>query len=192
MSFSIDSQLCTHLKRLDNYDKETLDRLCLSTFDFLKNGVSLESFQEENLKSIAKESMILIVQSLKFNISDSELNDLLSSIECNAYYRDQLVQNYQQYKLGLSKILLAYNTNSDNRYVHLQWKFEVKVASKYLREQLVPSIILRFQTTDHEGTSTCFDIQCSIADIYQMVEKLGNALRKSNSQHCIKLLRHIK
>lgn len=124
---------------------------------------------------------------------DSELNDILRSIQCNNHYQDQLMQLFQHYRPGISKILQMFSaTSSYKRHIQVQWKLEVKVASRFIREQLAPFVILRFKTADIRGQTGFFDMQCSVADIFHIVDKLGDALRRNNSQHSIKLLRQGK
>lgn len=103
-------------------------------------------------------------------------------MQCNGEYTSKLVQFYQLYKPGLSKILLIHSaTSSYKRHVQLHWKIEVKVASKNIREQFVPQIILRFQTKNSQYQTEYFSMQCTPADIFHIVDKLGDALRRNNS-----------
>ncbi|KAH9398608.1 hypothetical protein TYRP_018852 [Tyrophagus putrescentiae] len=76
----------------------------------------------------------------QMKLLDNELNDFLCSMQCNGEYTSKLVQFYQLYKPGLSKILLIHSaTSSYKRHVQVHWKIEVKVASKNIREhRLVP------------------------------------------------------
>ena len=188
------------LKDEGKCDNQINLKLIISLFTRFKNACKAKYVSNYtitqvwgNLMDCSLCVLTTIVNHFYSQLSDSELNDLLTSVECNTTFGTTLVELYQQYKPDLSKVLLAFNaTNSYNRYVQVQWKIEVKVASKYIREQLTPLVILRFQTTNYLGQSTYFDMQCSVADIFHMVNKLGDALRRNNSQHCIKLLRHVK
>lgn len=183
MVFSIDQQLCKHLQHLDQHDTETLNQVCQIAFDSLKNGLeNMEALPNEDLKELVKGTMGLIIQAIKFGLLDNELNDFLCSMQCNGEYTSKLVQFYQLYKPGLSKILLIHSaTSSYKRHVQLHWKIEVKVASKNIREQFVPQIILRFQTKNSQYQTEYFSMQCTPADIFHIVDKLGDALRRNNS-----------
>lgn len=151
---------------------------------------------------MVRDTMSLIVQAVKFGVCrvniveqnienslpifqqllDNELKDFLESIQCNGDFTNKLVQLYQLYKPGLSKVLLLHSaTSSYKRHVQVRWKIEIKVASKNIREQFVPQIILRFQTKRSQYQTEYFSMQCSPSDIYHIVDKLGDALRRNNS-----------
>lgn len=121
----------------------------------------------------------------------------MTTLNCNNYYKTQLVQAYKQKRPDLTKILLCYDRNSSSsthRYVRLSWKVEVKIHSKYINERsrLEPIVMLRFQVLNNNGKPIQFDIQCTAADIYHIVDRLSEALQSQNSQTSIKLLKQIK
>lgn len=123
--------------------------------------------------------------------TDIELNEQLSLIQCDPYFQEKFVDCYRKYRGNINNILLRHSSNSYNRYIQLKWKFHVKVSSKYARTQFVPRILLRFQFTDANNKKRdFFDVECTVADIYHILNKINDALRRNNIEN--KLLRNIK
>ena len=167
-------------------------------FDQLAKQAFESILKKDDQDSVEKALPIitLIVQSLKFGYSDTDLNDQLTLDGFDEQCRESILGRYKQLQPNLRHILQIYDrthVSSRPRYLSVEWRIQVKVAAKHLRNQLTPQVILRFETLSSRGKREFFTMQCQIEDIYHIMDQLEGAIKSTNNPiHHTKVLRQIR
>lgn len=78
------------------------------------------------------------------------------------------------------------------RYVNMEWRFETQLASRALRDQLKPNIILRFEFYRGGNKTEFVTLQCDPANLIHMRDVFEKALSEARSQHLKTLSRQNK
>ena len=97
-----------------------------------------------------------------------------------------------------NKILAQLDRDSSGipHYSNLEWRLETQIASRMLRDQLEPRLILRFeldQTGNKVGGEKKFvTLQCDPSNLINLHQSMEDALAQARSQHLLKIARHVK
>lgn len=72
----------------------------------------------------------------------------------------------------------------------MEWRFDVEIASRSLRKQIQPIILLKFYfTRNGEDEERIF--QTDPSNLMRLTAKLEEALNSSQSSHCRRLLKKL-
>ena len=97
-----------------------------------------------------------------------------------------------------NKILAQLDRDSSGipHYSNLEWRLETQIASRMLRDQLEPRLILRFeldQTGNKVGGEKKFvTLQCDPSNLINLHESMEDALAFARSQHLLKIAGFVK
>ena len=76
-------------------------------------------------------------------------------------------------------------------YHNMEWRLDVQVASRTIKQQSEPSIVLKLTTEEDESKSAHL-LQTDPVNLVHMTSVLEEALKESRSQHCRRIMRNIK
>ena len=74
----------------------------------------------------------------------------------------------------------------------LEWRLDVKVASRMLRHQTTPEVMMKLSTTDEHGETCSKTLQTDPVNLLHMTQVLEGALKDVKSSHCRRIARTIK
>ncbi|XP_045395409.1 COMM domain-containing protein 2 isoform X2 [Lemur catta] len=177
-----------HLSFLPQVDSAVVAEFGRIAVEFLRRGklnVSSDTVQHgvEGLTYLLTESSKLMISELDFQDSvfvlgfSEELNKLLLQL-----YLD----NRKEIRTILSE--LAPDLPS---YHSLEWRLDVQLASRSLRQQIKPAVTIKLHLNHNGGHNTSI-LQTDPATLLHLVQQLEQALEEMKTNHCRRVVRNIK
>nr|XP_046911006.1 COMM domain-containing protein 2-like [Dermatophagoides farinae] len=183
-------ELKNQIQQLDRCNNQEIDSICKSCHDFLRKGSIDVTHDGQLIRSL----LSFTIQAIKLELTENDIKQRLTAMNCNPYFMEQYTKFYQTCQPNLSTALIKRSLmcSSYDHYDHIRWRFEIKLASKYCREQFQPNILLSFYTKNSQNQMKRILINCTVADIFYIYKKIREIIDSNNSFYCTKLLRNIK
>lgn len=109
------------------------------------------------------------------------VNDQLASVIVSSVMNNSnLLQNY----MGNMRI----NTLS---YKNMEWRLDVKLATRSILELLEPEVILKFDFNNGNDKKEVKILQTDIVNLNNLTNNLEEALNEIKSNHCRRVFRNI-
>ncbi|XP_037105469.1 COMM domain-containing protein 2 [Syngnathus acus] len=192
-----------HLNFLNKVDMAVVGEFGRITLEFLRRGISPKvydgaarklSVPPEVVRRGVEGLLYLMTQSSKHMLSEVDFVDSLLSLEFGDELNCSLLQMYQQHRSEIRSILsLAPSTLP--AYHNLEWRLNVQLASRSLRQHVVPTLVTRLHLT-HGGSSGTEQrglvLHVDLATLLHLISILEEALASSKSTHARRILRNIK
>ncbi|KAJ5075518.1 comm domain containing protein [Anaeramoeba ignava] len=129
----------------------------------------------------------LYTQSSKTLISKEEFGDFLKVIQIEEELRIYMIDQYEQQNSPIRKFLNK--MTFELPYLKtMEWRLDVQLASRKLREQFQPYYIIRITTSDDK----IFTMYCDFHELKEITDQLERALSEIRSQHFQRIHRYIK
>ncbi|KAI7692953.1 hypothetical protein SSS_10365 [Sarcoptes scabiei] len=177
------------LKRLCDLSDDDCDALCQYCFDYLSGNTlcqSSKSFLDGN-KALIQKILSLIYRSIKYE-TEEEIQSLL--VQFSANFKKKFLDHYRSNHDKIRSLMIDQAVaNHFDLFYQLRWRFEIKLASKYCRDQFQPYIILSFFVKTPQKNMKRIDIKCSLFDVYHICQKLSDLIEINNSTRCTRLVK---
>ncbi|XP_063162662.1 COMM domain-containing protein 2 isoform X2 [Candoia aspera] len=76
-------------------------------------------------------------------------------------------------------------------YHNLEWRLDVQLASRSLRQQIKPAVTLKLHLNENENQTTKI-LQTDPATLLHLIQQLEQALGEMKTNHCRRIVRNIK
>ncbi|XP_023364041.1 COMM domain-containing protein 2 isoform X2 [Otolemur garnettii] len=76
-------------------------------------------------------------------------------------------------------------------YHSLEWRLDVQLASRSLRQQIKPAVTIKLHL-NHNGSQNTNVLQTDPATLLHLVQQLEQALEEMKTNHCRRVVRNIK
>ncbi|XP_068675952.1 COMM domain-containing protein 2-like [Montipora capricornis] len=142
----------------------------------VKNGIS-------GLQHVFNESSRLMIGEIDFQ----------DSILTMGFSEEVIAELLKMYLANRKEIrsILVEMTMAIPHYHDLEWRFDVELASRSLRHQTNPIIVMRLHTK--EGEKKIADIlQTDPVNLIHLTNELENAIQEMKTAHCRRIVRNIK
>uniref|UniRef100_A0A8C7Z9T5 COMM domain containing 2 n=1 Tax=Oryzias sinensis TaxID=183150 RepID=A0A8C7Z9T5_9TELE len=152
-----------------------------------KLGVSVEAVQQgvEGL-------MFLLMESSKHTISEVDFMDSVLILGFGEELNQVLLQLYQDNKVQIRRIL-SQLIPSQPAFHQLEWRLDVQLASRSLRQRLVPTVTMRLMLSEsEEGQRSTRVLQTDPSTLLHLISTLEAALAAVKTSHSRRILRNIK
>jgi len=198
---------------LNVLDESVAQEFCSTSLEFLRSGINGKVYataatklglEEESVRSAIEGIMFVMTQCAKLNLTDIDVKDSLLTIGLNEQVQNELSSWYSENKRVLRDVLTSMDARSSQcpHYVNLEWRIETQIASRALRDELIPKIILRFELSSSSSSSSSeaksksanefVSLECDAANLLHLRDVLEDALAEARSQHLLKIARQIK
>uniref|UniRef100_A0A3Q2XZZ9 COMM domain containing 2 n=1 Tax=Hippocampus comes TaxID=109280 RepID=A0A3Q2XZZ9_HIPCM len=195
-----------HLNFLNKVDAAVVGEFGRIALEFIMRGTSPKVYEGaarklsvpvEVVRHGVEGLMYLMTQSSKhmvpcplshitLNVLAEQLNDW-SVIKC-------LCQMYQQHRSEIRSILSLVSTSLP-AYHNLEWRLDVQLASRSLRQQVAPTLATKLHLTHGRGSGTeqsCRVLHMDLGTLLHLISILEGALSTLKSTHARRILRNIK
>ncbi|KAH9508725.1 COMM domain-containing protein 2 [Bulinus truncatus] len=188
-----------HLSFLSNLGAEVLKEFGRISLNFIRKGANTKIFQgaAQKLKVPAdtvqhgvEGLMYLLIESSKYLLNEIDFQDSIMALGFNEETRAALLEIYLENRKEIRDILNEMSLDLPH-YHNLEWRFDVQLASRSLRHQVRPSILLKLQTEDG-GNKTSHLLQTDPVNMVHMTRVLEEALQEMKSGYCRRIARNIK
>lgn len=132
----------------------------------------------------------LLTESSKLMISELDFQDSVFVLGFSEELNKLLLQLYLDNRKEIRTILneLAPRLPS---YHSLEWRLDVQLASRSLRQQIKPAVTIKLHLDQNGDHSTHF-LQTDPATLLHLVQQLEQALEEMKTNHCRRVVRSIK
>ncbi|XP_057697625.1 COMM domain-containing protein 2 isoform X2 [Corythoichthys intestinalis] len=190
-----------HLHFLNKVDAAVVGEFGRIALEFLRRGISPKVYEGAARKLSVPVEMVqhgveglmyLMTQSSKHMLSEADFVDSVLSLEFGDELNQNLLQMYQQHGSEIRSILSLLPRNLP-AYHNLQWRLDVQLASRSLRQQTVPSFSILLQLTHGRGSdSDAKVLRVDPSTLLHLLSILEGALAALKSTHARRVLRNIK
>ncbi|KAM6063437.1 COMM domain-containing protein 2 isoform 2-T5 [Chlamydotis macqueenii] len=132
----------------------------------------------------------LLTESSKLMISEVDFQDSIHvlgfSDELNALLLQLYLDNRKEIRSVLSE--LAPELPS---YHSLEWRLDVQLASRSLRQQIKPAVTIKLHLNENED-QTAQVLQTDPSTLLHLIQQLEQALGEMKTNHCRRIVRNMK
>ncbi|KAM6921372.1 COMM domain-containing protein 2 [Xenentodon cancila] len=134
--------------------------------------------------------MFLMAESSKHMISELDFMDSVLVLGFSEELNQILLQLYQQHHSQIRSIL-SQLVPSQPAYHNLEWRLDVQLASRFIRQQVVPMVTMRLLlSTSNEAVGRV--LQTDPSTLLHLISTLEAALAAMKTSHARRILRNIK
>lgn len=187
-----------HLSFLAKVDASVVGEFGRIALEFLRKGTSPKIYEGAARKlSVPVEMvqhgveglMFLMTESSKHMISEVDFMDsvlvLGFSEELNQILLQLYLQHHSQIRSTLNQLLPTQPT-----YHNLEWRLDVQLASRSVRQQMIPMLIMRLNLTGSSNISRV--LRTDPSTLLHLISILEAALAALKTSHARRILRNIK
>ena len=125
-----------------------------------------------------------------FQLNEIDFQDSIQILGFSEELRQVLLELYLEYRLEVRHVLSEMAMDLPH-YHNLEWRFDVKLASRSLRHQISPQVLFKLHTKENGSADTTV-LQTDPTNLLHVTKVLDEALQEMKSQHCRRIVRHIK
>ncbi|XP_005051558.1 PREDICTED: COMM domain-containing protein 2 [Ficedula albicollis] len=132
----------------------------------------------------------LLTESSKLMISEVDFQDSINVLGFSDELNKSLLQLYLDNRKEIRSILgeLAPRLPS---YHSLEWRLDVQLASRSLRQQIKPAVTMKLHLNQNED-QTAQVLQTDPATLLHLIQQLEQALGEMKMNHCRRIVRNMK
>eukprot|EP00462_Mataza_sp_D1_P018188 CAMPEP_0175140916 /NCGR_PEP_ID=MMETSP0087-20121206/11789_1 /TAXON_ID=136419 /ORGANISM="Unknown Unknown, Strain D1" /LENGTH=170 /DNA_ID=CAMNT_0016424221 /DNA_START=126 /DNA_END=638 /DNA_ORIENTATION=- len=133
----------------------------------------------------------IFLESAKMNSSESDFTETLSSLQLSEEQMGVLAQAYQS-NFRFLRLNLANLDMKLEHYHNLDWRLDIELGSRCLRNHAKPSFVLELETKDAADKTKTTGLECDYANMKHMVDELEKALSEAGNSHCRRIITYVK
>ncbi|XP_048398720.1 COMM domain-containing protein 2 isoform X1 [Stegostoma tigrinum] len=188
-----------HLGFLPQVDFEVVGEFCRIAVEFLKKGSNPKTFEgaarklnvsTETVQHGVEGLMYLLTESSKMMISEVDFQDSVLVLGFPEDLNKLLLQLYLENRREIRSILNELAPDLPH-YHNLEWRLDVQLASRALRQQVKPLLTLKLHL-EQNGQRNANILQTDPATLLHLIRKLEQALGEMKTNHCRRIVRNIK
>ncbi|XP_064638440.1 COMM domain-containing protein 2-like [Lineus longissimus] len=188
-----------HLQYITEVSVDVLAEFCRMSVEFIKKGANPKVYQGAAQKLGVEVHIVqhgiqglmhLLEESSRLLLNDIDFQDSIMTIGFSEELKEVLFQSYLESRHDIRKILCEMSMDLPH-YKNLEWRLDIQVASRSLRHQTNPIILLKLLTQDGD-TEESTVLQTDPVNLIHMTNVLENALQELKSAHCRRIVRNIK
>ncbi|XP_028929555.1 COMM domain-containing protein 2 isoform X1 [Ornithorhynchus anatinus] len=132
----------------------------------------------------------LLTESSKLMISELDFHDSVLVLGFSEELNKLLLQLYLDHRKEI-RILLKELAPDLPSYHNLEWRLDVQLASRSLRQQIKPAVTVKLHLSQ-DGDQRTQVLQTDPATLLHLIQQLERALGEMKTNHCRRIVRHIK
>nr|XP_060623719.1 COMM domain-containing protein 2 [Anolis sagrei ordinatus] len=188
-----------HLGFLPQVESSVVSEFGRIAMEFLRKGTNPKIYEGAARKlNVSSETIqhgvegltYLLTESAKLMISEIDFQDSILVLgfpeELNALLLHLYLDNRKEIRSILSE--LAPKLPS---YHNLEWRLDVQLASRNLRQQIKPVVTLKLHLNQNGNQNTQI-LQTDPATLIHLIQQLEQALGEMKTNHCRRIVRNIK
>ncbi|XP_041118776.1 COMM domain-containing protein 2-like [Polyodon spathula] len=188
-----------HLAFLLEVDSAVVGEFGRIALEFLKKGSNSKIYEGAARKlNVAVETvqhgvegiMYLLTESSKLMISEVDFQDSVLVLGFPEELNKLLLQLYLDNQKEIRNILSELGPNLPH-YHNLEWRLDVQLASRALRQQIKPAVTFKLHL-EQNGEESANVLQTDPATLLHLIQQLEQALGEMKTTHCRRVVRNIK
>ncbi|KJE97024.1 COBW domain-containing protein [Capsaspora owczarzaki ATCC 30864] len=187
-----------HLSFLTTVDASVVAEFANLAVEFVRVGINPKLYNAaaqklgiapDAIRNAVEGLMYLLVESAKLMTTEIDFHDSILTLGFSEELRQQLLQLYLDNRKEIRLILSEMTINVPS-YHNLEWRLDVQLASRSLRRQTDPIVLLKLETRTQEVQQQF--LQTDPAGLVHLTSVLDAALSELKSAHTRRILRNIK
>lgn len=77
-------------------------------------------------------------------------------------------------------------------YHNAEWRLDIALASRHLRQSVTPTLTLALETHDARGNPSVTHLQLDYANLDHAVRELERAVKEADTKHSRRVIRYVK
>ncbi|KAM9478857.1 COMM domain-containing protein 2 [Salvelinus alpinus] len=189
-----------HLGFLPEVDSAVVGEFGRIAVEFLRKGTNPKIYEgaarklsvdAETVQHGVEGLMYLLTESSKLMISEVDFQDSVLVLGFTEELNQLLLQLYLENRKEIRHIL-GELTPSLPHYHNLEWRLDVQLASRALRQQVKPTVTMKLHLEESGGDKSAKVLQTDPATLMHLIQELEKALAELKTTHCRRILRNIK
>ncbi|XP_029564033.1 COMM domain-containing protein 2 [Salmo trutta] len=189
-----------HLGFLPEVDSAVVGEFGRIAVEFLRKGTNPKIYEgaarklsvdAETVQHGVEGLMYLLTESSKLMISEVDFQDSVLVLGFTEVLNQLLLQLYLENRKEIRHIL-GELTPSLPHYHNLEWRLDVQLASRALRQQVKPTVTMKLHLEESGGDKSAKVLQTDPATLMHLIQELEKALAELKTTHCRRILRNIK
>ncbi|NXW48702.1 COMD2 protein, partial [Nyctiprogne leucopyga] len=132
----------------------------------------------------------LLTESSKLMISEIDFQDSIHVLGFSDELNKLLLQLYLDNRKEIRSILSELAPKLPS-YHSLEWRLDVQLASRSLRQQIKPTVTLKLHLNQNED-QTAQVLQTDPSTLLHLIQQLEQALGEMKTNHCRRIVRNMK
>ncbi|NWR78106.1 COMD2 protein, partial [Centropus unirufus] len=132
----------------------------------------------------------LLTESSKLMISELDFQDSIHVLGFSDDLNDLLLQLYLDNRKEIRSILNELAPKFPS-YHSLEWRLDVQLASRSLRQQIKPAVTIKLHLNQNE-VQTAHVLQTDPSTLLHLIQQLEQALGEMKTNHCRRIARNMK
>lgn len=192
-----------HLAFLPKVDAAVVREFGRIALEFLRRGTNPKIYEGAARKLCVSVQMVqhgveglmfLMTESAKHMLSEVDFLDSVLVLGFGEELNQTLLQLYLEHHSQIRSILNQLPSNLPT-YHNLEWRLDVQLASRSVRQQVIPTLTMRLLLT--KGCDSCSDhssrvLQTDPSTLLHLISTLEAALAAIKTSHARRILRNIK
>lgn len=171
---------------------------CRISMEFIRNGINQKAYQiaaqklatsVETVTQCVQGLTHLLTESVRLMLNENDFHESVSKLGFGEKLQSQLYQLYCENREEMRRTLSTMSMGLPY-YHNLEWRFEVKLASRSLSHQMEPVVLLKLHTDDC-GIQQTKVLEADPTNLVHLTQTLGAALEEMKSSHCRRILRNV-
>ena len=195
----LSDQQKANLGLLGEFGDDVASEFCKIAVGFIRNGINSKMYQTaaskleipvENVRKCVEALMFLMSEMSKALVTDIDFQDSLLMIGFSEELTNTLLRLYLENRDEIRSILNELALDLPH-YDNLEWRFDVQIASRALKAQAKPLILLKFDIKDGEKVTSKL-LETDPVNLLHMTEVFEKALSEMKTAHARRVTRNIK
>ena len=189
----------TNLNLLGDFDDAVASEFCKIAVGFIRNGINPKMYQTaaskleipvEKVRKCVEALMYLMSEMSKALVTELDFQDSLLMIGFSEELISTLLRLYLENREEIRSILseLAFDLP---HYENLEWRLDVQIASRALKSQVKPQILMKFDIKDGQKITSKL-LETDPVNLVHMTEVLEKALAEMKTAHVRRITRNIR
>ncbi|XP_062412867.1 COMM domain-containing protein 2 [Sardina pilchardus] len=188
-----------HLGFLQEVDSSVVGEFGRIAVEFLRKGSNPKIYEgaarklnvsAETVQHGVEGLVYLLTESSKLKISELDFQDSVLVLGFSEELNELLLQLYLDNRKEIRHIL-SQLAPALPHYHNLEWRLDVQLASRTLRQQVKPTVTLKLHL-DNSGSQSARVLQTDPATLLHLIAELERALAEAKTNHCRRIMRNIK
>ncbi|XP_001363982.1 COMM domain-containing protein 2 isoform X1 [Monodelphis domestica] len=188
-----------HLGFLPKVDHAVVAEFCRIAVEFLRKGANPKVYEgaarvlnvSSNTVQHGVEGLTyLLTESSKLMISELDFQDSVLVLGFSEDLNKLLLQLYLDNRKEIRTILSELAPVLPS-YHNLEWRLDVQLASRCLRQQIKPAMTIKLHLS-RDGEHSSQVLQTDPPTLLHLIQQLEQALGEMKTNHCRRIVRNIK
>jgi len=198
MLLTINDKAKEDIEYLKQFAPDVLTEFCKISLEFIRKGANPKLYSGAAKKlgvatTIVQHSVeglsFLLLESSRSLVSEMEFLDSLLLLQFPKDIAEALKELYIKHRREI-RVMLAELSFSLPHYEDVNWRLDVQLASRTLRNQINPILTVKLTTLHPEEKVQYFQID--YLNLRQLVSELEVALKEVRSGHCRRIVRNVR